>query len=163
MARVSLSSNLAPYTGGETKLVLEIANVRQLFQALGERYPDLRPQLETDLAVGEGDETENGAAHRRFPAAGFADEPEYLPFLDGKADVVHGPQHAPFLPRNECFRFGVMDAQILDLQQRLHQSTPLPELLAAAETGDAVPVLDDDALGDLVATPLDRPRAARDE
>ena len=51
MARVSLSSNLAPYTGGETKLVLDIANVRQLFQALGERYPDLRPQLETDLAV----------------------------------------------------------------------------------------------------------------
>ena len=37
MARVSLSSNLAPYTGGETKLELEVANVRQLFQALGER------------------------------------------------------------------------------------------------------------------------------
>ena len=51
MARVSLSSNLVPYTGGETKLVLDIANVRQLFQVLGERYPDLRPQLETDLAV----------------------------------------------------------------------------------------------------------------
>ena len=51
MARVALSSNLAPYTGGETKLVLDIANVRQLFQALGERYPDLRPRLETDLAV----------------------------------------------------------------------------------------------------------------
>ena len=51
MARVSLSSILAPYTGGETRLVLEIANVRQLFQVLGERYPGLRPQLETDLAV----------------------------------------------------------------------------------------------------------------
>jgi sulfur-carrier protein len=51
LARVSLSSNLAPYTGGETKLVLDIANVRQLFQALAERYPDLRPQLEADLAV----------------------------------------------------------------------------------------------------------------
>ena len=51
MARVSLSSNLAPYTGGETRLDLDIANVRQLFQALGERFPDLRPQLETELAV----------------------------------------------------------------------------------------------------------------
>lgn len=51
MARISLSSNLATYTGGETKLELEVANVRQLFHALGERYPDLRPRLETDLAV----------------------------------------------------------------------------------------------------------------
>lgn len=51
MARVSLSSSLAPYTGGDTKLNLDVANVRQLFQALGERYPDLRPHLETDLAV----------------------------------------------------------------------------------------------------------------
>jgi len=51
VARVSLSSNLAPYTGGETSLVLEIANVRQLFEALGERYPDLRPQLDAELAV----------------------------------------------------------------------------------------------------------------
>ncbi len=51
MARISLSSNLTPYTGGETLLELEVANVRQLFAALGERYPDLRPHLEADLAV----------------------------------------------------------------------------------------------------------------
>ena len=51
MARISLSTNLTPYTGGETQLELEVANVRQLFQALGERYPDLRPHLEADLAV----------------------------------------------------------------------------------------------------------------
>ena len=51
MARVSLASNLAPYTGGETKLVLDIANVRQLFQVLGELFPDLQPRLETELAV----------------------------------------------------------------------------------------------------------------
>ena len=51
LASVSLSSALAPYTGGETRLVLEIANVRQLFKALGERFPDLQPQLETDVAV----------------------------------------------------------------------------------------------------------------
>ena len=51
MARISLASNLAPQTGGETELVLEVANVRQLFQALGERYPDLRPYLEAELSV----------------------------------------------------------------------------------------------------------------
>jgi len=51
LARVSLSSNLTSYTGGETQLDLDVANVRQLFQALGERHPDLRPHLETDLAV----------------------------------------------------------------------------------------------------------------
>ena len=51
MARISLSSSLAPYTGGETELELAVSNVRQLFQALDERFPDLRQQLETDLAV----------------------------------------------------------------------------------------------------------------
>jgi len=51
LARISLSSNLTPYTGGETQLELEVANVRQLFAALGECYPDLRPHLEADLAV----------------------------------------------------------------------------------------------------------------
>ena len=51
MARISLSSSLTPLTGGETTLELAVANVGQLFQALGERYPQLRQQLETDLAV----------------------------------------------------------------------------------------------------------------
>ena len=51
MARISLASNLAPYTGGETALELDVGNVRQLFRALGERYPDLAPHLESELAV----------------------------------------------------------------------------------------------------------------
>ncbi len=51
MARILLSSSLTPYTGGETELELNVANVAQLFQALGARYPRLRQQLETDLAV----------------------------------------------------------------------------------------------------------------
>ncbi len=51
LARILLSSNLTPYTGGETELEIQVANVRQLFQALGERHPDLRPHLEMDLAV----------------------------------------------------------------------------------------------------------------
>ena len=51
MARISLSSSLTPFSGGETQLELDVANVHQLFHALGERYADLRPYLETDLAV----------------------------------------------------------------------------------------------------------------
>ena len=51
MARIALSSSLAPYTDGVLELELEVANVRQLFQALGERYPELRAHLGAGLAV----------------------------------------------------------------------------------------------------------------
>jgi molybdopterin converting factor small subunit len=51
LATISLSSSLTPYTRGETELELDVANVRQLFAALAERYPDLRAHLENDLAV----------------------------------------------------------------------------------------------------------------
>lgn len=56
MARIALSSTFAPYTDGVLELELEVANVRQLFQALGERYPDLRAHLETGVAVAIDDE-----------------------------------------------------------------------------------------------------------
>lgn len=51
MARITLSSSLAPFTEGVLALELDVANVRQLFQALGERYPELRAQLEAGIAV----------------------------------------------------------------------------------------------------------------
>ena len=51
MARVVLTSALAPYTGGVLELELDVANVRQLFQALEERYPELREHLEAGVAV----------------------------------------------------------------------------------------------------------------
>ena len=51
MARITLASSLAPYTDGELELRLEVANVRQLFQALGERFPELQAHLETGIAV----------------------------------------------------------------------------------------------------------------
>ena len=51
MANVALSSNLAPYTDGVLEFELDVANVRQLFDALGERYPDLRLQLDQGIAV----------------------------------------------------------------------------------------------------------------
>ncbi len=51
MARITLSSTLAPFTDGALELELEVANVRQLFQALAERYPELRDHLEAGVAV----------------------------------------------------------------------------------------------------------------
>jgi len=51
VARVALSSVLAPYTDGVLELELDVANVRQLFQVLGERFPELRELLETGIAV----------------------------------------------------------------------------------------------------------------
>lgn len=51
MARITLSSSLAPFTGDVLALELDVANVRQLFQMLGERHPELRPHLEAGIAV----------------------------------------------------------------------------------------------------------------
>jgi molybdopterin converting factor small subunit len=51
LARIQLSSNLKQYTGGETELELDVADVRQVLRRLGERYPDLRPHLEANIAV----------------------------------------------------------------------------------------------------------------
>ena len=51
MARVTLASSLAPYTDGVLELELDVGNVRQLFQVLGQRFPDLQLHLEHDIAV----------------------------------------------------------------------------------------------------------------
>ena len=51
MSRIVLSSTFAPYSGGVLELELAVANVRQLFQALQERYPELRDHLEAGIAV----------------------------------------------------------------------------------------------------------------
>ncbi len=51
MARIILPSNLAQFAGGETELELAAGDVRQLFEALSERFPDLRSHLENDVAV----------------------------------------------------------------------------------------------------------------
>jgi molybdopterin converting factor small subunit len=51
MVRVVLSGNLRHLTGGETEIEVEAGNIRQLFRALGQRYPDLEPHLEEGVAV----------------------------------------------------------------------------------------------------------------
>ena len=51
MAKIVLPGSLAAYTGGETEIALEVANVRQLFAALAKRYPKLPENPEVDWAV----------------------------------------------------------------------------------------------------------------
>jgi len=50
-ARVMLPGVLNQYTGGETEVELEAANIRQVFRQLGEQFPDLAPHLEAGYAV----------------------------------------------------------------------------------------------------------------
>ena len=67
MAKVQLSSTFAPYTDGVLELELEVANVRQLFQALGERYPELGPHLESGIAVAIDNEIYQDALLQPIP------------------------------------------------------------------------------------------------
>ena len=51
MARVILSGTLKQIAGGVSEIDVEAGDVRQLLRALGERYPDLAPHLESGYAV----------------------------------------------------------------------------------------------------------------
>ncbi len=51
MAKVTLASAFAPYTGGVLELELDVTNVRQLFKELAGRFRELRAHLEHDIAV----------------------------------------------------------------------------------------------------------------
>lgn len=51
MAHVTLIGNLKQFTGGETEMEVDAANIRQLYAKLGEMYPDLAPHLNDSLAV----------------------------------------------------------------------------------------------------------------
>ncbi len=51
MPRVVLTGNLRRFTEGLSEIELEAGDVRQLFRALGERFPALKPHLESGLAV----------------------------------------------------------------------------------------------------------------
>ena len=67
MTRIVLSGTFAPYTDGVLELELEVANVRQLFRALGARFPDLEPHLETGIAVAIDDEIYQDALLQPIP------------------------------------------------------------------------------------------------
>jgi molybdopterin synthase sulfur carrier subunit len=51
MAHVTLIGNLKQFTGGETEMEVDAANIRQLYAKLGEMYPELAPHLNDSLAV----------------------------------------------------------------------------------------------------------------
>jgi molybdopterin converting factor small subunit len=51
MAHVTLIGNLRQYTGGVATLDVDARTIRQLFAALGARFPELAAHLEDSLAV----------------------------------------------------------------------------------------------------------------
>jgi molybdopterin converting factor small subunit len=51
VAKITLASHLVAYTGGVCELEIDVGNVRQMFAALAERYPELRGHLEREVAV----------------------------------------------------------------------------------------------------------------
>lgn len=51
MAHVTLIGNLRQYAHGIVEHDVDAANVRQLFERLGARFPDLLPHLTTGSAV----------------------------------------------------------------------------------------------------------------
>jgi molybdopterin converting factor small subunit len=51
MARVVLVGNLRQFAGVETELKVEAKNVRQLFNELGKRFPELVAHLEGGVCV----------------------------------------------------------------------------------------------------------------
>ena len=51
MALVVLAGDLKSYAGGQSQMEIEAANIHQLIVALGERFPALKPFLETGLTV----------------------------------------------------------------------------------------------------------------
>ena len=51
MATVTITGTFRQYTGGVATAQIEAANVRQLLQRLGERFPELAPHLVQGFAV----------------------------------------------------------------------------------------------------------------
>jgi sulfur-carrier protein len=51
MARVVLSGTLKELAGGTAEVQLDARDVRQLLQALGERFPELAPHLDEGYAI----------------------------------------------------------------------------------------------------------------
>ncbi|MEL0113951.1 MAG: MoaD/ThiS family protein [Rickettsiales bacterium] len=52
MAHVTLTAALARFTSGQTEFEMDnVSTIRQLFRALSERFPDIKPHLEDGIAV----------------------------------------------------------------------------------------------------------------
>ncbi|MBU6378557.1 MAG: MoaD/ThiS family protein [Gammaproteobacteria bacterium] len=51
MAHVTLIGNLRNFTGGVASVEVEARSIGRLLSALGERFPELAPHLESGIAV----------------------------------------------------------------------------------------------------------------
>jgi sulfur-carrier protein len=51
MVKVILSGTISQLAGGETEMEVEATSVRQIFRHLRERFPNIKPHMEDDIAV----------------------------------------------------------------------------------------------------------------
>jgi molybdopterin converting factor small subunit len=51
LARVFLNGTLKQFAGGTAEVEVDVADVRQLLRALGERFPALAPHLDSGYAI----------------------------------------------------------------------------------------------------------------
>jgi molybdopterin converting factor small subunit len=51
MVEVTLWGSLAALAGNEKRVHVEARDIRELFRKLADRYPGLKPVIETDVAV----------------------------------------------------------------------------------------------------------------
>ena len=82
-ACVVLPGVLHKYTGGETELEIDAANVHQLFNSLGERFPELAPHLVDGYAVAINGTIYQDALFQPIPDGS---EVHLIPKIAGGAD-----------------------------------------------------------------------------
>ena len=51
MVKVILSGTISQMAGGETEMEVDATSVRQIFRHLRERFPQIKPHMEDDIAV----------------------------------------------------------------------------------------------------------------
>jgi molybdopterin converting factor small subunit len=79
MANVLFSSGLRRYTGGEQKIRVEAGTVRELFAALGARYPELPDALKSMAVAIDGEIVNDPLLESLSPDA----EVHFLPPIGG--------------------------------------------------------------------------------
>lgn len=51
MVKVILCGSVSQMAGGETEMEVEATTVQQIFRHLRERYPNIQPHMENDIAI----------------------------------------------------------------------------------------------------------------
>jgi hypothetical protein len=92
---------------------------------------DIEP-VQADAAAGRLDETQDAARHRRFAAAGLADQPEGFSDAERKTDAIHG-MHGADLAAEDAASHRIVLFQVGYLEQRRLVRHGTPAISAARQ------------------------------